>query len=344
VTSMGEGAFAECKKMKSAVIEKGDLKTIDQFTFAGCISLSHVTIPDNVIEIEKNIFDKGVDVVCEGVTSSIGGMLDVAIYGMPGSYAETFAKGNGLTFVRLDIPASVFVDKTKATLYAGTTLKLTVEMEPSDTETILTWTSSNEEVATVTDEGVVKALKKGTATITVKTANDKKATCEITVPQAPKKVTLNKTKATVVVGTKLALKAKLDSSKAKTTLKWTSSNPKIATVTNKGVVKAVKKGTATITVETANGKKATCRITVPAAPTKIAFARKAYTVKVGKKVKLSVKLTPAKAKTKLTFSSGNEKIATVTSTGVVKGIKKGTATITVKTANGLKKKVKVTVK
>jgi uncharacterized protein YjdB len=67
-------------------------------------------------------------------------------------------------------------------------------------------------------------------------------------------------------------------------------------------------------------------------------------VKAGKKITLKTKLTPAKAKTTLTWSSSNKKIATVTQKGVVKGIRKGTVTITVKTANGKKATVKVTVK
>lgn len=102
-------------------------------------------------------------------------------------------------------------------------------------------------------------------------------------------------------------------------------------------------GTAIITVAIDNGKKATCRITVPAAPRSVKFAKDSYTVKAGKTVRLSVKLDPAKSKTTLTFKSNKPQIATVDQNGVVKGLKKGTATITVKTANGLNAKIKVKV-
>ena len=189
-------------------------------------------------------------------------------------------------------------------------------------------------MATVSAKGRVKALKKGTATITVKTFNGKKATCRITVVPAPTKVTLNKSKATVYAGLKLALKAKVTPVGAKGNLTWSSSNRKVATVTQNGVVKALKKGTATITVRTGNGKKATCRITVPAAPTRIRFDKHSYSIQVGKALRLSAKLTPAKARTVLTWASSNKKIATVSDKGVVTGVKAGTATITVKTANG----------
>ena len=159
-------------------------------------------------------------------------------------------------------PTGVKLNKKKATLYAGLSLTLKATVKPSKAKTTLTWTSSNKKVATVSNNGVVKALKKGTATITVTTANGKQATCKITVPAAPKKVTLNVKKATLKVGKKLKLKATLTPTKAKTTFTWTSSNTNVATVSSKGVVKAIKPGKAKITVKTANRKKATVTITV----------------------------------------------------------------------------------
>ena len=71
---------------------------------------------------------------------------------------------------------------------------------------------------------------------------------------------------------------------------------------------------------------------------------KSKTVKVGKKLTLSAVLTPADAKTALTWSSSDKKIATVSKKGVVKGVKPGTVTITVKAANGKKATIKLTVK
>jgi len=82
------------------------------------------------------------------------------------------------------------------------------------------------------------------------------------VPAVPTKVTLNKTKATLKVGKKLTLKATLTPANAKTSFTWISSNKKVATVTSKGVVKAIKPGKVKITVKTSNGKKATITITV----------------------------------------------------------------------------------
>ena len=80
----------------------------------------------------------------------------------------------------------------------------------------------------------------------------------MTTVNASAAVKLNKTKASITVGQKLKLKI----TGTNKTAKWSSSNKKIATVTQKGVVKGIRKGTVTITVKTANGKKATVKVTV----------------------------------------------------------------------------------
>ena len=125
-----------------------------------------------------------------------------------------------------------------------------------------------------------------------------------------------------------------------------SSDRKIAKVSIEGdslIIKAQKTaGTAIITVRTGSGLKAAVTVTVSRAATK-KLTCAAVTVKKGKKVTLKPKLTPTYSDDPITFKSNNKKIATVTAKGVVKGIRKGKTTITVK--SGKKSvKVKVTVK
>ena len=162
----------------------------------------------------------------------------------------------------------------------------------------------------------------------------------------PTAIKLNKKSASIAAGKTLKLKAKLTPTYAETELTWKSSNEKIATVNSKGVVKGLKKGSVTITVTTANGLKATCKVKVTApAPTKITLNKTGtVSLKKGKKLTLKVTLKPAGAATKLTWKSSNPKIASVSAKGVVKALKKGKVTITVKTANGLSAKVKIKVK
>ncbi len=157
-------------------------------------------------------------------------------------------------------PTKVRLNKTRATLGVKEKLTLKATVSPSKAYTTLTWKSSKPAVATVSKQGVVTPRKPGTAVITVRTKNGKTAKFTVTVKAAPKKVTLNKS-GTVELkkGNKLKLKATLPKDTA-SALTWTSSRPKIASVDKKGNVRALKKGTAVITVKTFNGR--TAKVTI----------------------------------------------------------------------------------
>ena len=150
-------------------------------------------------------------------------------------------------------------------------------------------------------------------------------------------VTLNKKTATVYKGKTTTLKATVTGADAPK-VTFTSSNPKVAAVNKTtGKVTAKAKGSAVITVKCGDVK-VTCKVTVKN-PT-LTLNKTSASVKVGKTTKITAKATPSG---KVTYKSGNKKIATVSSNGTIKGIKKGTAKITV-TCNGVTKTVKVTVK
>lgn len=80
---------------------------------------------------------------------------------------------------------SIKLNKTSATMVIGDTLQLVKTITPANAVTKLTWSTNNNKVATIDGNGKVKAIAKGTATITVKTANGKKASCKITVIEKP---------------------------------------------------------------------------------------------------------------------------------------------------------------
>ncbi len=164
---------------------------------------------------------------------------------------------------------SVALNKTTLSLRVGGSATLTPIVSPSNASNkSVMWKTSNARVASISAAGKVTAYGVGTATITAVTNNGgKTATCKVTVSKAgsvsAKSVRLNKKAARVRVGKTLTLRAKttpLNTSPA--TIKWTTSNKKIATVSRKGVVKGVRRGSARITVSTWNGKKATCKVTV----------------------------------------------------------------------------------
>ncbi len=244
----------------------------------------------------------------------------------------------------------ITLNKTSAVILKGKTITLKATAAPSTAnDKSVTWTTSNKKIATVTANGVVKGIAKGTATITAtaKDGSGVKAACKITVKQPVTKITLNKTSASILKGKTVTLKATAAPSTANDkSVKWTTSNKKVATVTANGVVKGLAKGTATITATAKDGSgvKATCKVTVKQPVTKLTINKTKLTVKTGKTATLKVTVAPSNANDKsLKWTTSNSKIATVTQKGVVKGIKKGTVTITAAAKDGSGKKVTCTV-
>lgn len=159
----------------------------------------------------------------------------------------------------------------KAYVAKGKSIKLSTEVSVKPSKSAnkkVTFTSRNKKVATVTSKGVVKAKKAGTAKIVVTSKKNKKKKTTVTVKvvnNAVKKVKLNKKNASLNVGGSVSLKATVSANKgASKRIYWKSSKTSVATVSQKGVVKAKAAGTATITALAADGsnKKATCKINV----------------------------------------------------------------------------------
>ena len=225
---------------------------------------------------------------------------------------------------------SVTLDRTSASLQAGETVTLTATVKPDDaTDKTVTWTTSDASVVTV-NNGVVTAIKVGTAIITAK-AGDQSATCSITVMATPvTSVTLNKTSTSLKVGETLTLTAKVNPSNATDkTVNWSTSDASVVTVSD-GVVTAIKLGSATITAK-AGDKTATCSVTVVPTPvTSVTLNKTSTSLKVGETLTLTATVKPDDATDKtITWDSSDSSVATVRD-GVVTAIKLGSATITAK--------------
>ena len=191
----------------------------------------------------------------------IAAAVAVSILTVP--QAESYAAGGKVTKVAVsNLPAKQLTLKKGKTF----TLKPKVTVTGKISKKV-TYKTSNKKVVAVNAKGKITAKKKGTAKIYVISKADKKKKCTITVTVGTPvtKVKLNKTKSTMTVGKKQTLKATVTPKKASSkAVVWKSSNTKVATVTSKGVVKAKKAGTVTITAtaKDGSGKKAACKITV----------------------------------------------------------------------------------
>lgn len=247
---------------------------------------------------------------------------------------------------------SVKLNKTSVSLQVGKTTSLVATVLPDDAfDNTVVWSSSDSSVATVDNNGVVKAVKSGKAIISA-TADGVTAKCTVTVSVNPTSVKLNKTSykynRTNKNG-KLVLKATVNPSNATNKkVTWKSSNKKVATVNSNGVVTLKSKGSVTITATSvANTKlKATCKVTVVQKVTSVKVTPTKKTIAKGNSFTLKATVSPSNANVKtVTYKSSNTKVATVNSKGKVVAKKKGTATITVKTKDSKKTaKCVVTVK
>ena len=158
--------------------------------------------------------------------------------------------------------SGVKLDKKSLTIGVKEKVTLKVKVLPSGASQKVTWSSSNQKVATVNQKGRITGKKTGKAVITAQTAGGKKMTCKVTVKKAPKKITLQAKKKTLKVGKTLKLKVIFTKKETSYQRIFKSSKPKVVSVSAKGKIKAKKKGTATITVRTFNNKKAAVKLTV----------------------------------------------------------------------------------
>lgn len=221
------------------------------------------TADDNLYIGEDKITDKfnlG-ETVLSGSTRKVGG-LDVTTFGA--------LKNRSISEILIDIltpdpsVSSVELDNNSVTLRVGQSVPLTARVSPENAgDKTVVWSSSNSTVASV-NNGVVTALKVGTATITAN-ASGKTDTCIITVEPTPVSgITLNKSNVSIKKTDPLTLIATVTPSDATDkTVTWSSSNTAIATVNNTGkiTVTATQPGSTIITA-TAGEKSATCIVNV----------------------------------------------------------------------------------
>ena len=239
----------------------------------------------------------------------------------------------------------VSLNKQTLSLVEGGSETLTATVTPSNaTNKSVSWKSSNTGTATVDNNGKVTAVKAGSATITVTTTDGSKtATCSVTVTSKTVNVTgvtLDKTEMELTEGESAQLKATVSPEDASDkSVKWTSSDEKVATVDNAGKVTAVAPGTVKITVTTTDGNKETsCSITVSANKIpveEVSLDKNEVEIIMGESAQLTATVTPEDATDKsVAWSSSDESIATVDETGKVTALKVGSATIKVKTTDG----------
>lgn len=249
------------------------------------------------------------------------------------------------------LKTSIKLDKKNIRIGVGQSYRLKRTITTNGTKApSVTWKSSNKKVASVSSGGKVKGKRVGATKITVTTkgAIKAKASCRVTVIRRVTSVTMNRAYATCFVGHTMKLRATVNPKKASIKkLKWTSSDNSIARVSSSGMVTGIKAGDVTITAKAkdGSGKSAQCIVKVleEIPVSSIVVAQTNLTMKRGDSAKLSYSVLPNNTSDSLKFASDNKRVAKVTSTGVVKAVGTGNATITIMSSGGVSATVSVNV-
>ena len=343
VKEIGEDAFYSCNMLESVVIPNS-VTSIKSYAFSYCDKLESITIPSSVTSIERSAFNQSDNFVFRGTA---------------GSYAEKYANSMSIPFNAPIVTFDESIDTNEEgepyediTVFINQTRTIKAIQRPSDLATTLKWSSSNTKVATIDQNGKVKAIAKGTTTITAATADGKGKAAKINV-YVPESTYIEFDFDSYNEGIELGHSVKLT---AYTEIvdgydfdndfpvTWSTSDKSIVSIesTKKdgdynytAVLKGNKVGKATITASTSDGGKETISIEVyRPEPESVTIDQKGpITLKVGKQYTLSASVLPAKASQKVTWYSDDTDIATVSKTGVVTAKGEGNTRIYVETDN-----------
>ena len=244
------------------------------------------------------------------------------------------------------------LSKTAITLLRGASETITVRILPEDTTTKeVTWSSSNERVATVDHNGKISAANGGTAVITCssKETPEIKAECTVNVEVPIEKIELNSSELSVYKGDSVSLTVSLRPlDTTETNLIWNSSNSKVASVDETGMVVALGKGTTVIRCRSKENASvyAECKINVDVQVESISLSRESLTLFRGNQFKLTATVEPVDASEEtFTWKSSDENVATVDENGMISTNTVGVTNITCasKKNPSVRKSCKVTV-
>ena len=339
--AVGSYAFAGCKGLATVTLQQG-VKTIGSYCFNGCTALENVAIADTVEAIGAYAFyncDMLSKVVIPNSVTSLGNY----IFANNEKLAEV-KLGTGLTAIpqyafyecpalkSISIPYRITTIGTKAfancTGLAEITIPQSVTSISSDAfsypkNMTIYGVSSSKAETFANDKGINFVAKSISAT----------------------NVSLNKTELTLKKGETATLVASITPENFTDTISWRSTDTKVATVTDAGLVKGVAVGTAKIKV-TVGSTSALCTVNVIQPVTSISLNRTSLTMDALDTYQLTATASPATAVNReITWSSSDSAIASVDENGLVTAHKKGTATIkaTAKDGSNISNSCKVTV-
>ena len=306
-------------------------------------------VPYGVLKWEAGDYDDMVRCHINVAEDFTGGDIIVVTYPASGDDTRggTIPKNTSSTFVshvKIEnvMATGISLNATDQSLFINQTFQLTATVTPAAASNkTVSWTSSNNAVATVNSNGLVTALTAGSAIITATTTDgtNLSASCNVTVSIIPvTTVSLNKTSLTLDIDENYQLVASVYPSNATyKTLTWSSSNNAVATVSSDGLITPRSPGEATITATTTDGTNltASCQVTVVKRIKSISLSESSLTLIMPETTQLFANITPSDAtNASLYWTSTNTSVATVDANGLVTSVGVGSATIKATTRDG----------
>lgn len=275
----------------------------------------------------------------------------------PGPATVTVTTQNGsrtaTSSILVNSPPLITMNPGSTSVSSGAVVNISATItRPGLTASAITWSSSNTSIATVPSTGLVSATTGSTTTIRVGVTGSGNGTATITanasgfgisgttsvvVTTRVQSVTLNARNANLAIGQTFQAVPTINPGTATNqAVTWTSSSPTVATVNANGLITAVRNGTATIRGTSVDGaKSATLTVYVVTPVTSVTVTPTTLTLNRATTSRLATTITPPYASNVgVRWSSSNIRVASVSSTGVVRGVAVGTATITVRTNSG----------
>lgn len=312
VTSIGTYAFYDCTELTNVILPNGTTK-IGEYAFYNCSNMTSITIPASVTEIGEHAFDGAYNVVIHCPENA--------------EYVISFAEEWEIPYETYPSPVStISLSETDISLNKGSEFTITALIDSSEIVAgDVIWSSSDTEVVTVDNSGIINAVEVGTAIITATAAKDSnvKATCTVHVSQAfsEENVSVTETSFTYDGNEKEPdVLVRLDEHSLVRGTDYT-----VCYSDNKNA------GTASVTV-TGIGNysgSVTKKFIINRAAQVLTFKAAKASINVGNTT--TVKAGGAKETSYYTYSSANTSVATVSSNGTVTGKMVGSVKITVKT-------------